>query len=134
MKIFVNIIFVLSFILNSCYTVIDNTKEVNDKIISNKVVFDDSIIEGTVEYIKYPANTMETHYTSGFILKDYKWLINPPKYKANKIYIKGNIDSSFISKRVQIKGVYKIPLKIPSSAPDYTSIINIISEEIFIID
>ncbi len=134
MKIFVKIIFVFSFVLNSCYTVLDNKKEANDKSISNEIVFDNSIIEGTVEYIKFPANTWETHYTSGFILRDYKWLITPPGYQANKIYIKGNVDSSFINKHVQIKGYYEIPVKVPSSTPDYTSIINIIAEKIFIVE
>ena len=138
MKYIILIIVVLSF--NTCYTVVDRnslitneTKGDNNKNTS-EFINDDCIIEGTVKYVRFPANTAETSYPSGYILMDYKWLISIPKNISGRIYIKGNIDSSYIDKRVQIKGYYEPRKKAPSSSPDYTSIIYILPEKIFIVD
>lgn len=139
MKYFIHIFLVLS--LNGCYTVVDksalrleDTKKSNTNNDTEKSIIDDCIIEGTVNYVGFLGNTQETFYPSGYVLKDYKWFISLPPNISGRIYIKGNIDSSYIDKRVQIKGYYEQRKKNLSSAPDYTSIIYIIPEKIFIVE
>lgn len=139
MKCFIHIFLVLS--LNGCYTVVDksalileDTKKSNTNNDTEKSIIDDCIIEGIVNYVGFLGNTQETFYPSGYVLKDYKWFISLPPNISGRIYIKGNIDSSYIDKRVQIKGYYEQRKKHLSSAPDYTSIIYIIPEKIFIVE
>ena len=41
---------------------------------------------------------------SGFILTNYHWISGQPTFPYSKIYIDGQIDSSYLGKRVQVTG------------------------------
>lgn len=139
MKIYLSIIiFFAAFLIQNCYTVLDSKNIItnNNKSTENinhsiNQLPDSCIIEGTVNYGS-PINTRETSYGRGYILENYKWLISQPEYKADYIYLKGNVDSSFINKRVRIKGQYQTHKAI--SNIDYTRMIIIFAETLYLLE
>jgi hypothetical protein len=128
----ISAVFTLTFISQSCYTVIESSFISPDVSNSGNNIIDNSIIEGTVVYKEFSLDNWGFKSRKGFVLENYKWLINTKRYLPSTVWIKGNIDSSFINNRVQIKGTYKSP-KSPSLSYHYSFTI-IKAEKIFIID
>jgi hypothetical protein len=131
------IVFIAAFLFHNCYTVVDsktivpNNKSNKNNYYNINQIHDICIIEGTVNY-GVPINTRETRYGRGFFLENYKWLITPPKYKAAYVYVKGNLNLSYINKRVRIKGLYQTYNAI--SNIDYTRLIIIIADTIYLLE
>lgn len=124
-------------LVNSCYTVVDTSSiTIYDSKRAEERIIDNSIIEGTLVYVSVLSNTRNIHasvYPSGFILRNYKWLVEVPENISGRIYVKGNVDSTYINKLVQIKGYYEIPPKLRTWPPDNTSIIYIIARKIYVV-
>jgi len=100
------LIFVV-FSLNACYTAIDRSVIRNEDKKESQRSDDEYLIEGTIRYIEIRAFTPETHEYYKYILDNYKWLIKFPPNTRGGIDIKSKIDSSYINKRVKIKGHFK---------------------------
>ncbi len=129
---YITLIF-LALSLNSCYTVVDKSSIKNDGTSGKNVSKEKFIIEGTVKYLSYQNGITEAFYPPGYILTNYQQFIALPPNISQVIYIEGEIDSSYINKRVKIEGYYKIRKNNLSYIPDNTIIIDVIAQKIFII-
>jgi hypothetical protein len=97
--------------LESCYTIIKKTEPSPNEVLEQQLYSEasatgESVIEGTVKYVEQ-GGTREISRFKGFILENFRWTFNYPSYHCDYVYLRGNVDSSYINSYVLILGTYQ---------------------------
>ena len=94
---------------------------------SLQVAFEDlganeSIIEGTIDYVRSEGGTVQSISPSGFVLRDCHWIFKAPDISTDLVWLIGALDNSYIKKCVRLVGTFQtFSAKNPNWQSSYSS-------------
>jgi hypothetical protein len=141
-RILISSICCIAIVSSGCYTTFPTTTRTKQSSPTEYHPYSHSsggvfaVVQGFVQYTS-GGGTREAMYTSGFILRDYRWILNPPSKLPSMIYLpytKSSIDSTIIGKWVQVQGRYFVTQKRQSTTPDYRSQVDLSVDSLTVLD